>query len=50
MNELFAGYANYASTEAILQERATTAAQPAEESSITVTISWTFSWTVTWTA
>ncbi|WP_225850435.1 hypothetical protein [Streptomyces sp. HPF1205] len=48
MNELFAGYTNYASTEAIVRERlrgATTAVEG--ESPITVTIDTTF--TVTWT-
>ncbi|WP_283135055.1 hypothetical protein [Rhizohabitans arisaemae] len=50
MNELIAGYANYASTEAILQEQPV--ASRDNESltltatvSVTVTVSWTWTYT-----
>jgi len=51
MNELFAGYASYASTEAVLAESFTAGNSPDDQSGIslsvtvTVTISWTYSWT-----
>lgn len=44
MNDLFAGYAHYASTHAVLQERATGAGAAAEEQ-----ISWSITYTVSWT-
>ncbi|MGY5011940.1 hypothetical protein ACWCY6_28285 [Streptomyces sp. 900105755] len=49
MDELFAGYANYASTEAILEEQLTANAGDGAESSLTVTVSASASWTVTFT-
>jgi len=52
MNELFAGYANYASTQAVLTESVTVANSPEEgQSTITVTVTFTatISITVTWT-
>ncbi|MFI6055880.1 hypothetical protein ACIBCO_38120 [Streptomyces violascens] len=54
MNELFAGYANYASTEAILEEQHTAAAEAGPDSSVSlslsasVTYSVTYSWSWTW--
>ncbi|MFI6451746.1 signal protein [Streptosporangium amethystogenes] len=49
MNELIAGYANYASTEAILQEQQV-ASRDAESISVTVTVSLSVSvsWSWTW--
>ncbi|WP_433500660.1 hypothetical protein ACQP1K_10350 [Sphaerimonospora sp. CA-214678] len=47
MNELIAGYANYASTEAILHEQQNAALQPGSVSvtvTLTVTVSWSYSW------
>jgi hypothetical protein len=49
MNELLAGYANYASTEAILEEQLTAGAAAEPDSSITITVSASASWTVTFT-
>jgi hypothetical protein len=49
MNELLAGYASYASTEAILEERQTAQGQNQPDSSITITVSASASWTVTFT-
>ncbi|MFI6055879.1 hypothetical protein ACIBCO_38115 [Streptomyces violascens] len=49
MNELFAGYANYASTEAILEEQLTANGQDAPDSSLTVSVSASWSWSVTFT-
>ncbi|WP_406299696.1 hypothetical protein OG948_31445 [Embleya sp. NBC_00888] len=50
MSDLFAGYANYASTEAILQERLSASAGDAgPDSSITVTVSASWSWSITFT-
>ncbi|MGY5011941.1 hypothetical protein ACWCY6_28290 [Streptomyces sp. 900105755] len=50
MDELFAGYANYASTEAILEEQLTAAAEAGPDSSVSlsVTLSVTYSWSWTW--
>jgi hypothetical protein len=52
MNELFAGYANYASTEAILEERQVAAAGSQPDSSVSVSLSVslsvTYSWSWTW--
>jgi hypothetical protein len=50
MKELLAGYASYASTEAILEERQTAQGQNQPDSSITVTVtySWSYSWSWTW--
>ncbi|GLX98308.1 hypothetical protein GT755_21515 [Herbidospora sp. NEAU-GS84] len=49
MNDLIAGYANYASTEAILHERQI-ASRDAESISATVTVTWTLtvSWSYSW--
>lgn len=47
MNELLAGYANYSSTEAILEERQTAQGQNHPDTSITITVSASASWTVT---
>ncbi|MFI6451747.1 hypothetical protein ACIBF6_09345 [Streptosporangium amethystogenes] len=46
MNELIAGYANYASTEAILQEQQV-ASREAELFTVTITISLTVTVTIT---
>ncbi|MFD4530455.1 hypothetical protein ACFWP7_42445 [Streptomyces sp. NPDC058470] len=52
MNELLAGYANYASTEAILEEQLTAAAEAGPDSSLSlslsVSLSVTYSWSWTW--
>ena len=49
MDELLAGYANYASTEAILEERQVAAATQQPDSSVslslTLSVSWSWSWT-----
>lgn len=47
MNELLAGYASYASTEAILQEQASAQAH-AEPHLLSITLTITISITVTW--
>ncbi|WP_446664897.1 hypothetical protein [Flexivirga sp. B27] len=49
MNELLAGYASYASTDAILQEHSVRAAAVNEpdssvSASLTVTVSWSWTW------
>ncbi|WP_406299695.1 hypothetical protein OG948_31440 [Embleya sp. NBC_00888] len=53
MSDLFAGYANYASTEAILEERLSASAGDAGPDSsvslsLSVTLSVTYSWSWTW--
>jgi hypothetical protein len=47
MNELLAGYANYASTEAILEESQTAMGQAHPDSSVSLTLTVTLSITVT---
>lgn len=51
MNELLAGYASYASTDAILQEHSVRAYATTEpdssvsaSASLTVTVSWSWTW------
>lgn len=50
MNELFAGYTNYSSTEAVLSERLTAAnvEHPDTSLSLSVSVSYSASWTWTW--
>jgi hypothetical protein len=52
MEELFAGYTNYSSTQAVLSDRMTAGSAAHPDSSLTVTVSWSWSWTFTftWTA
>jgi hypothetical protein len=49
MDELLAGYANYASTEAILEERQTAQDHAHPDTSITITVTASWSWTITFT-